>query len=289
MARETACNSDSASSVESGPRTETSTERAAFEEEVLAIARARAGLVPVRPPVSVPCRAGVPASATAAPRRVACGDRWHRGAAKTTADDSRAAPSFPSDQIARTFARVRRFLGLSLDAVVAQSAAFHPPSPDESPHILFNLHHQNNITTDNACLPSPSRPDDALDSDNQQPSLPAHPSITSAYLRTCTPSIRNALYHLPQPQHRTTSSAAKLPQSRKRWTDGETSILESAMQTFGTRWARIEKRHGLLGDRNLAGRSQGDLKDKARNELKRRRKKGEFEGVFGIMDAVIRQ
>ncbi|KAI8614825.1 hypothetical protein BC830DRAFT_350089 [Chytriomyces sp. MP71] len=119
-----------------------------------------------------------------------------------------------------------------------------------------------------------------------QDSLPL-PLPDSNYLRQCAPIIQNALKtqaHASYEHLLAPVSPAKLPVGRRRWTEEETACLEAAMKRYGTNWTGIEKAHGALGDRKLVGRGQVDLKDKARNELKRRRKNGEFVGVFEVIE-----
>ncbi|KAJ3089397.1 hypothetical protein HK102_006472 [Quaeritorhiza haematococci] len=67
-------------------------------------------------------------------------------------------------------------------------------------------------------------------------------------------------------------------QVRRAWTNDELDALEEGMRRHGTQWAVILRDDDL--GRRLAGRSQVQLKDKARNEKKRRVNKGLPMGPF---------
>jgi hypothetical protein len=70
------------------------------------------------------------------------------------------------------------------------------------------------------------------------------------------------------------------------WTDYEVQLLEDGIRDFGSgQWAKILARHGRGDGGFLAGRTSVDLKDKARNEKRRRQRNGEALGGFGRVPA----
>ncbi|KAJ3056001.1 hypothetical protein HK097_008490 [Rhizophlyctis rosea] len=71
----------------------------------------------------------------------------------------------------------------------------------------------------------------------------------------------------------------KRPHNGKRrpWSEEELQALEKGIRQFGNSWAQIEAHFGS----RMPGRSQIDLKDKARTEMRKRRKLGLDEGVWG--------
>ncbi len=67
------------------------------------------------------------------------------------------------------------------------------------------------------------------------------------------------------------------------WTDYEVALLERGMRRFGRGWAVILNHYGRSPDEGFAEcRTSVDLKDKARNERKRRERVGEELGAFAM-------
>lgn len=60
------------------------------------------------------------------------------------------------------------------------------------------------------------------------------------------------------------------------WQNSETLVLEKAMAKHGTRWSIITKLYGL----QMGNRNQVAIKDKARNEIRRRIAANEDLGSF---------
>lgn len=69
---------------------------------------------------------------------------------------------------------------------------------------------------------------------------------------------------------------------RIKWTDEELDALEDGMRQFGKQWSAIKKSYGEKGQ-VLENRSAGQLKDKARSELGRRKRENIDHGVFAII------
>lgn len=76
-------------------------------------------------------------------------------------------------------------------------------------------------------------------------------------------SAREAASKVPRFLERTYPEGGR----RRGWTEDETNALVDALKTFGPQWAKIERAYGRNGTESeiLADRSQGQLKDKARN------------------------
>ncbi|KAJ3110378.1 hypothetical protein HK100_003055 [Physocladia obscura] len=75
----------------------------------------------------------------------------------------------------------------------------------------------------------------------------------------------------------------KIPIGRKRWTEDEIAALMEGMVLYGSAWSKIERVYGRMGNQRLRDRNQIDLKDKARNEAKRRVKLNLPLGIFSSM------
>ncbi|KAJ3196437.1 hypothetical protein HK101_008944 [Irineochytrium annulatum] len=67
---------------------------------------------------------------------------------------------------------------------------------------------------------------------------------------------------------------------RKRWTNLEVAALEEGMNRFGPDWKKIVAVYGTTGTGELAGRTNVNLKDKARNVKRDRLKQGLDLGAF---------
>lgn len=66
------------------------------------------------------------------------------------------------------------------------------------------------------------------------------------------------------------------------WTARELTLLEQGMLKHGRSWTKILQEYGHGPEGFAEGRTTVDLKDKARNETLRRRKKGMDGGIFGV-------
>ena len=73
---------------------------------------------------------------------------------------------------------------------------------------------------------------------------------------------------------------AKVRRAVSRWTPHELGLLEEGLRLYGPHWADILRHYGTGEVGFMPGRSQVDLKDKARNELKRRERSAEPLGPF---------
>lgn len=74
------------------------------------------------------------------------------------------------------------------------------------------------------------------------------------------------------------------PRKRIFWSREELAALERGMRICGTGWAEIIERYGTRGRINnaLKGKTAAQLKDKARNEKKRRMRSGIALGPFSF-------
>ncbi|KAJ3106682.1 hypothetical protein HDU97_005834 [Phlyctochytrium planicorne] len=66
--------------------------------------------------------------------------------------------------------------------------------------------------------------------------------------------------------------------ARKRWSADELAALEEGMHLHSTHWNKIQADFG----HRMPGRTQVDMKDKARNERNRRERNGQDLGIWGI-------
>jgi len=73
-----------------------------------------------------------------------------------------------------------------------------------------------------------------------------------------------------------TFSCEKKKQKRVKWTQEELKELEEGMKKFGTNWSLILS----MSSGPLSNRTAVQLKDKARNEKRRREREGTPLGVF---------
>jgi Myb-like DNA-binding domain len=73
-----------------------------------------------------------------------------------------------------------------------------------------------------------------------------------------------------------TFSCEKKKQKRVKWTQEELKELEGGMKKFGTNWSLILS----MSSGPLSNRTAVQLKDKARNEKRRREREGTPLGVF---------
>jgi hypothetical protein len=76
----------------------------------------------------------------------------------------------------------------------------------------------------------------------------------------------------------------KPPRTKMQWTAEETTYLEEGMKRCGTNWAGIEALYGENGtiNQSLTRRTQVSMKDKARNEKRRRIREGLPLGPFAM-------
>jgi len=123
----------------------------------------------------------------------------------------------------------------------------------------------------------------------------ANPNATCFEIAAYTQKARELAPDLPVEEEPTSiaqtasqrdSLAKDVPRQRYKWTQEELDCLEQAMETYKTHWTLIVANYGEKGTSNqiLRLRSQMDLKDKARNELKKRLKEGTHLGAFIYMD-----
>ena len=99
--------------------------------------------------------------------------------------------------------------------------------------------------------------DDEDDEDTDDPEKPK---------RTRPPMSSNYTQIQTQSRERTAiNSQGKKPQARKAWTLAETDALTYYIGRYGCRWSRIQRKDLRRFDGILGERSQGDLKDKAKN------------------------
>ncbi|KAK9722205.1 TTAGGG repeat binding factor [Basidiobolus ranarum] len=78
------------------------------------------------------------------------------------------------------------------------------------------------------------------------------------------------------PREREHSSSRRKAKGKAPWTQDELDALYEGMRMFGTAWSTVLSHFGEKGviDQRLRGRTQVQLKDKARNERRRREKVG---------------
>ncbi|KAJ3108386.1 hypothetical protein HDU97_001511 [Phlyctochytrium planicorne] len=83
---------------------------------------------------------------------------------------------------------------------------------------------------------------------------------------------------LRRPRRKLKPRRRPLKQRWEKWSEDELRALEEGIRSFQSRWSLIEMH---FGDR-MPGRDQVDMKDKARNEMLRRQRRGEPLGIWGV-------